>query len=54
MSDTEDKKPPRGPRGKGPGRAAGGEVGEALRKVYDRTLNESIPPEMLDLLGRLD
>ena len=29
------------------------EVGSALRSVYDATLNESIPPEMLDLLGKL-
>jgi len=29
-------------------------VGDALRKVYDRTLGEQIPPEMLDLLGKLD
>lgn len=31
----------------------GPEVGSALRSVYDATLNESIPPEMLDLLGKL-
>lgn len=30
-----------------------GEVGEALRSVYQRTVNEDIPPEMLDLLGKL-
>lgn len=29
------------------------ELGNALRSVYDSTLNESIPPEMLDLLGKL-
>jgi len=34
-------------------RAPGGEVGHALRSVYDDTLKESIPPEMLDLLGKL-
>jgi hypothetical protein len=34
-------------------RAPGGEVGLALRTVYDDTLKESIPPEMLDLLGKL-
>lgn len=54
MSDSEDKKPPRSPKGKGPEKEAGRDVGDALRKVYDRTLNESIPPAMLDLLGRLD
>jgi hypothetical protein len=34
-------------------RPPGGEVGLALRTVYDDTLKESIPPEMLDLLGKL-
>ena len=34
-------------------RAPGGEVGNALRTVYDDTLKETIPPEMLDLLGKL-
>ena len=30
------------------------ELGQALRSVYDRAMNEPIPPEMLDLLGKLD
>ena len=30
-----------------------GEVGSALRSAYQRTLDEDIPPEMLDLLGKL-
>ena len=29
------------------------EVGNALRSAYQRTLDEDIPPEMLDLLGKL-
>jgi hypothetical protein len=29
------------------------EVGNALRAAYDQTLGEDIPPEMLDLLGKL-
>jgi hypothetical protein len=29
------------------------EVGRALRTVYQRTIEEDIPPEMLDLLGKL-
>lgn len=29
------------------------EVGDALRTVYQATINEDIPPEMLDLLGKL-
>jgi hypothetical protein len=33
----------------------GGEsqVGDALKTVYQRTVEEDIPPEMLDLLGKL-
>ena len=30
------------------------EVGHALRNIYQRTIEENIPPEMLDLLGKLD
>ena len=29
-------------------------MGAALRTVYQRTVNEPIPDEMLDLLGKLD
>jgi hypothetical protein len=29
------------------------EVGQALRSAYQRTLAEDVPPEMLDLLGKL-
>ena len=52
MSKANDKKPPRGP-GRGGKRQSGGEVGKALRSIYDRALNEEIPPAMLDLLGKL-
>jgi hypothetical protein len=38
---------------KGRKRTASGEIGSALRSVYDGALNEDIPPEMLDLLGKL-
>jgi hypothetical protein len=37
----------------GRGRRADGEVGSALRSAYDRVVDEDIPPEMLDLLGKL-
>lgn len=30
------------------------QIGRALRSVYDQTVGEAIPSEMLDLLGRLD
>ena len=29
------------------------EVGQALRAAYQQAVSESIPPEMLDLLGKL-
>ncbi|HEX8584406.1 MAG TPA: NepR family anti-sigma factor [Allosphingosinicella sp.] len=29
------------------------EVGHALRAAYQKTIDESIPPEFLDLLGKL-
>lgn len=29
------------------------DVGDALKAAYDRALDEDIPPEMLDLLGKL-
>ena len=36
------------------GKSAGGmELGSALRSVYQRTINEDIPPDLLDLLGKL-
>jgi hypothetical protein len=34
-------------------RSATPEVGHALRAAYQRTIDENIPPEMLDLLGKL-
>ena len=30
------------------------DMGDALRSVYDRTVQESVPDEMLDLLSKLD
>ena len=35
------------------GMAPGGNVGNAVRSVYDEPVNEDIPGEMLDLLGKL-
>ena len=42
---------PRKPR-KAKGQTA--EVGDALRSVYNDAIHEDIPPEMLDLLGKLN
>lgn len=35
-------------------RTSSDDVGAALRSAYQRTIDEDIPPGMLDLLGRLD
>ena len=29
-------------------------MGSALRSIYQRTIDESIPDDLLDLLGKLD
>lgn len=35
------------------GRKLEPQIGRALRTVYDETVGEEIPPEMLELLGKL-
>jgi hypothetical protein len=37
-----------------PGRSKAGDVGRALRSVYDNTLREEVPNDFLDLLGKLN
>lgn len=37
----------------GRSRARAGDVGKALRSVYDTTLREDVPSDFLDLLGKL-
>lgn len=37
-----------------PSRAKSADVGNALRSVYQQTIAEQVPSEMLDLLGKLD
>lgn len=32
----------------------GADLGAALRAIYSQTVDEQVPPEMLDLLKRLD
>jgi hypothetical protein len=34
-------------------RGANSEIGQALRKAYSDAVDETVPPEFLDLLGRL-
>lgn len=40
-------------RPRGPGAGSEPQIGRALRSVYDQTVGEAIPDEMLELLGRL-
>ena len=52
-AETEDSAEPgseRRPRNK---KKQSADVGDALRTVYERAVSEDIPPEMLDLLGKL-
>ena len=49
-SDPRQGKEKQSSKKKSPGSA---EVGIALRSVYQRTVNEDIPPDLLDLLGKL-
>jgi hypothetical protein len=37
----------------GASRSKAGDVGRALRSVYDSTLREDVPNDFLDLLGKL-
>ena len=30
------------------------DTGAALRSVYQKTIEETVPPDLLDLLGKLD
>ncbi|HEY1604092.1 MAG TPA: hypothetical protein VGF77_00670 [Allosphingosinicella sp.] len=46
---TQSNGAPRGRRKRG----TGSEVGQALRAAYQEAVGEDIPPEMLDLLGKL-
>lgn len=43
-----------GKRGKKTGTPENGAVGTTLRSVYQQTVNEDIPSELLDLLGKLN
>lgn len=54
LNDDKKTKSSRRAQGAGSGdKAADGNVGHALRSVYSRTVSEDIPPELLDLLGKL-
>lgn len=50
LEQDNESPPPAKPSRK---QAGSPELGRALRNAYDRTIQEQIPPEMLDLLGKL-
>jgi len=50
--DVSSKKPPSGRAAKVQNKDR--DMGAALRGVYQETVEEAIPPEMLELLGKLD
>ena len=57
MALSEDKKIRRKTDGRARDGVAGKtdrDVGHALRSVYSDTVNEEIPSELIDLLGKLD
>ncbi len=46
-ADSEHMRPARKKRG------SNSEIGQALRQAYSDAVEETVPPEFLDLLGRL-
>ena len=48
-TDGQQPDSPKSRKKKGPSP----EVGHALRAAYQRTIDEDIPPDLLDLLGKL-
>jgi hypothetical protein len=58
--DRQPKAASEGEAGSGSGKTGGRrkrpdhpELGNALRSVYQRTVDEDVPPDLLDLLGKL-
>lgn len=49
--DTENKVPAKNPA-KVPNKDQ--QMGSALRSVYQKTVDEAVPDDLLDLLGKLD
>lgn len=49
LHPADSEKMPKSGKKRGPN----AEIGQALRKAYSDAVDETIPPEMLDLLGKL-
>lgn len=53
--DVDKKKSKKVSKKPSPGQGAGGnDTGAALRSAYQKMVEEQIPPEMLELLGKLN
>lgn len=52
LADKTDRKPK--PRSNGTKQQNDAGMGAALRSVYQKTVEEQVPDEFLDLLGKLD
>jgi hypothetical protein len=50
---SQAKATSRGPDEKKGGKQKAGDIGRALRTIYDDTLRESVPDDFLNLLGKL-
>jgi hypothetical protein len=53
-SGPDSPKKPQGKRGTAKVHSKDKDMGSALRSVYQKTVEEAVPSEMLDLLGKLD
>jgi len=54
VKGPDNKRKTSGPEDAPRKKRARGDVGRALRSVYDETLREEVPNDFLDLLGKLD
>ena len=51
--EVADSKRPRKPSDKNSRRQRSGDLGRALRSIYDDTLREAVPDDFLNLIGKL-
>jgi len=58
VTESPDKSADGAPTGGGPDRRSGSkadrDMGAALRSVYQRTVDEAVPDDLMSLLGKLD
>lgn len=54
IAGRDKRRSGKGRKPNGGGKSKAGELGKALRSVYDTTLREDVPRDFLDLLGKLN